>query len=260
MDWFFMSMVRLGPYMVNILGYGLALIVLAIGIFIGSGIFRMITHYPTPLAGDEGMFLGIVALWAIPFIIVGVIVGWFCVYRFIPLSICGFTALTIGFCFLTSSKFAEPELKKLEITDPFFLCASEFRGPVSQSVLLHMEIKVYVKDKTLEGFIASPDGRRHEINGIEQFIWRLDNGRDFELHPQIDAGGSIQGTRDWSAANSATAIIRVNQDESFLASVAFSKSCLPADVSLALDAKLKFTRKELLFRRWFRKIFSNSES
>lgn len=246
--------------MVNIIGYGLALIVLAIGIFIASGVFRMITHYPTPLGGDEGMFLGIVALWAIPFIIVGMIVGWFCVYRFIPLSICGVTALTICFCFLTSSQFAKPELSKLEITDPFYLCAREFRGPVRQSVLIHMEIKVSVKDKTLEGFIASPDGQRHEINGIEQFVWKLDDSRDFELLPEIEAGGSIQGTRDWSAANSATAIIRVSQSESFRASVAFSKSCLPADVELARDAMLKFTRKELLFRRWFRKIFSNSES
>jgi hypothetical protein len=48
--------------MVNIVGYGLALVVLSIRIFIASGIFRMITHFPKPLGSDQGMFLGIVAL------------------------------------------------------------------------------------------------------------------------------------------------------------------------------------------------------
>lgn len=240
---------------INVVGYVLALILLVLGLFIFYGVFRMITHYPKPLVGDEGMALGIVAMWTAPFVIGGFIVGWFCDYRLIPWSMCTFTLASIVLCFLTGSLFAKRELTKLEIPDPFFLCAEQFMGRVGKRLPLRLEARVSIKEKSLQGAIVGEDGRRHLFEDYDKRSWKLDNGYDFELIPEFDNGGSIGGTDDWSKANSATAIIRQSPNESFFVTMAFSKSCLPEDVRTARDAMQKFTRKELLFRRWYRTIF-----
>jgi len=240
---------------INVVGYGLALILLALGLFIFFGVFRMITHYPKPPIGDEGMFLGIVAMWSTVFVIAGFIVGWFCDYRFIPWSICAFTIVAIVLCFLTGSLFAKRELTKLEIPDPFFLCTDHFIGRVGKRLPINLQVRIASTEKSLDGVLVGEDGQRHLFSGFDNRNWKLDNGYDFELSPEFDNGDSIGGTDDWNNANSAAATISQSAEDRLYARVAFSKSCAQEDVKSARESMLKFTRKELLLRRWYRQIF-----